>query len=272
MIIYNWNDIKALYETPNEFALGTGISVGSFDGLHQGHRTIMKKLVQYSEENNLVPGVITFTRPLPFYKHSSNYPGDISTLEQRLKLFEQAGIKFVILVDFTEDFAKLSGVEFLDLVKNIFNLKFICEGVDFRCGYKGATDIQSISYWAEKNCVATTFVESVIYNPGTDEEERISSSYIRQMIVKGFFSTVQELLTRPYALDLRNTSFKINNKTLSVSTKNLVQIIPPKGIYHLKLEYKASTSDCRTEILDNEINVSLDSTDIKEDDLMSLIF
>ena len=81
-------------------------------------------------------------------------------------------------------------------------MELIAEGIDFHCGYKGATDAQAIRYWAEKNNVETVFVDPVYFKEGTDEEERISSSYIRTMIQKGFFTTANELLERPYELDI----------------------------------------------------------------------
>lgn len=216
MQVFNWSD------SSTEFLFSqTGISIGSFDGLHKGHRVLLKTLVQNCKQNNLKAGVITFYRPLPSIKHQSDYVGDISTLKQRLEFLEKLGIDFVILVDFDDDFAKLNGIDFLSLLVKKYNMRFLAEGVDFRCGYKGATDSSVIKSWAIQNKIECTFVEPVYYN-----NERISSSFIRQMIQKGFFSIITELLERPYELDI---------ETLHVDGK-LTQVLPPDGKFFVKNE------------------------------------
>ena len=225
MKLYTWNDILAILngDSSEEFLDGKGsaLSVGSFDGLHKGHRKLLGELVNAARQKNLVSGVVTFSRPLPSIKHSDDYKGDLTTLKQRLSLFESLGIDFAIVVDFDDSFASMMGADFLNILLNVCNMELLAEGIDFRCGFKGATDTQAIRYWAEKNGVETIFVDPVYYREGTDEEERISSSYIRKMIERGFFTSAEELLERPYEIDISD----IREKGTSV------QILPPDGIY-----------------------------------------
>ena len=238
MILYSWKDIQnsvSKEESPLELLAGSGISIGSFDGLHLGHRKILSALVDMCREENVIPGVVTFKRPLPLYKHSEEYPGDISTLEQRLALFEELGIKFAIVLDFTDEVSKISGHDFLTILKNVCNLRILCEGEDFRCGYKGATDMTAIKYWAEQNGVRTFFVPQVLYKSVADEQERISSSYIRSMIQKGFFSTAENLLTRPYELSLKKCTQR-SEKNLEINRSEVTQVLPPNGIYRVKTD------------------------------------
>ena len=229
-----WNDI--INSNSRElFPQATGISVGSFDGLHLGHRELLNALVDGCRKKGLKSGVITFLRPLPSIKHSGDYKGDVSTLNQRLKLFESLGIDFAVLVDFNEAFAGIAGADFLNILLKSCNMKLLAEGIDFRCGYKGATDAQAIKYWAGQNNVECIFVDPVYYREGTDEDERVSSSYIRQMIQKGFFATVEELLARPYELDL---------------TGEAVQVLPRDGLYRTESE---KNEYIRLEIKDGKI-------------------
>ena len=201
MKTFSWNDIKNS-DGLTLFPQGTGISVGCFDGIHLGHRTLLKVLVDECAARKLTPLIITFSKPLPGIKHTQDYMGDLCTLNHRLELFEQLGIYNVVIVDFDDDFAHIPGTEFLLMLKKCCNMRFIAEGIDFRCGYKGATDNQAIRYFCQQNDVGLQFVNPVYFREGTDEEERVSSSFIRQMIQKGFFLTVNELLARPYELRL----------------------------------------------------------------------
>ena len=265
MILYSWKDFQnsiSKEESPLELLAGSGISIGSFDGLHLGHRKIIQNLVSLCQKENLLPGVVTFSRPLPLYKHSSDYAGDISTLEQRLFLMEQLGIKFAVVLDFSDEISKISGTDFLTILKNVCNMKIFCEGEDFRCGYKGATDMTAIKYWAEQNEVKTDFVGQVLYKPGTEEEERISSSYIRSMIQKGFFSTANELLTRPYELSFKKCTQK-SDKNLVIARSEITQVLPPAGIYRVKDENGESV---RLEITKDELIFDVQSN------LMSVSF
>ena len=230
MNVYNWKEIDSFSQT-EYFSCGTGVSVGSFDGLHLGHRVLLEELVNCCRNLSVKSGIITFLRPLPAIKHSDDYTGDISTLSQRLRLFEQLGISFVIVVDFDEQFASLKGTEFLSILKQKLNMKFLAEGIDFRCGYKGATDTQAIKYWAQQNNVECSFVDPVYYTEADGEQERVSSSYIRRMIQKGFFSTVTELLARPYELDLEEL-----HNTSDAKSIDITQILPPDGIYRTQSE------------------------------------
>ena len=197
MTVFDWS-LQTLdsFSQTDFFKQGCGISVGSFDGLHLGHRFLLNKLVEECSAAGVVPGVITFKRPLPALKHADDYAGDISTLEERLQLLEGLGIEFAIVVDFNQDFAAMKGVVFLDLLVQKLNMKLLAEGIDFRCGYKGATDTQAIKYWAMQSGVKTVFVDPVYYTQADGSVERVSSSYIRQLIQKGYMTTARELLAR----------------------------------------------------------------------------
>ena len=197
MTVYDWSS-QTLddFSQTAFFKQGTGISVGSFDGLHLGHRFLLNKLVEECKEQSLEPGVITFKRPLPALKHSDDYAGDISTLDERLKLLEELGIKFAIVVDFDQAFASMKGIVFLDILVQKLNMKLLAEGIDFRCGYKGSTDTQAIKYWSMQSGVKTVFVDPVYYTQADGSVERVSSSYIRHLIQKGYMTTAHELLGR----------------------------------------------------------------------------
>ena len=270
MKVFSWNDIISFLNTgiQNDFFQGgVGISVGCFDGIHKGHKLLLKTLIDECKQYNYKSGVVTFTRPLPSLKHTSDYCGDISSLECRLNIFEKLGIDFAIVVDFDDEFSSQLGADFLNILVNACNMELLAEGVDFRCGYKGATDAQAIKYFGEKNKVKTIFVEPVYYKEGTDEEERISSSYIRTMVTKGFFQTVIELLDRPYEIDLSKVDKEIKGNKIIIKLSCLLQVLPPTGVYRVLDE---NTNELRLKI-DKDI-LSLERLDKDNNDINKIIF
>lgn len=217
MQIFSWNDILTSLNTGKEnpfFSEGCGICVGSFDGLHKGHQFLLKKIIDSCKKNELKAGAVTFTRPLPAIKHPEDYKGDICTLNQRISRLEKIGLDFIILVDFDETFASMLGSDFFTILVNVCNLKLVAEGCDFRCGYKGAMDVQALKYFCEKNEINSIFINPVYYdsenakiytpddavyseiisNP-SETIQRVSSSHIRELLQKNFRTTADLLLS-----------------------------------------------------------------------------
>lgn len=253
MKIINWSEIQNEINKKTElkeFSNGSGVSIGSFDGLHIGHRKLIDLLVKNCTEKNLNSIVVTFSRPLPNYKHSDEYKGDISTLNQRLSLFNELGVQTVLLIDFSDEFAKIVGTDFFNILKQVFNMKVLVEGIDFRCGYKGSTDSQAISYYAKSNDLDVSFLNPVIY-----ESERVSSSYIRKMVLNGFFSTVNELLLRNYEIDCSDIECKLNENILYYDKSEIKQVLPEKGIFNVLVI--TSAKEIRTRLVVSSTKIEL---------------
>lgn len=232
MQVLSWNDSAFSQFLGKE----TAVTIGSFDGLHKGHRVLIDTLTKTCIEKHFHSVVITFTRPLPAIKHAGDYAGDISTLPQRLALFESLGIDSVILVDFTEKFASVSGTDFLSSLVQRINMKCLVEGFDFHCGYKGKTERKAIEAWAQDVHVETHFVPPVYYNASNGKTERVSSSFIRQMILEGNFDAAAELLQRPFELDIDEMRRKL------AEGSSFTQLLPPDGNYRAQTESGSTIS------------------------------
>lgn len=232
MQVLSWNDSDFPQFSDKE----TAVTIGSFDGLHKGHRVLIDTLTKICAEKHYVSVVITFTRPLPAIKHAGDYAGDISTLPQRLALFESLGIDSVILVDFTEKFAAVPGTAFLSSLVQRINMKCLVEGFDFHCGYKGKTERKAIEAWAQDVHVETHFVPPVYCKVKDGKTARISSSFIRQMILEGNFDAAAELLQRPFELDIDEM------RRAAATNSAFTQLLPPDGSYRAQTESGSTIS------------------------------
>ena len=188
MQVISWSDF--LSSSSPLFEQASALCIGSFDGPHRGHYEIFKKVLSYSRENNTRAGIITFSKTITSIKKQNDYMGDISPLTARLGIFAELGFDFCILIDFSENFAHLEGEDFFKLLKEKLNLVYICEGQDFKCGYKGAFKKDEIFAWGRENSVQTEFIPLVM-----DEGERISSSKIRKMLKEHEEKKARLLLT-----------------------------------------------------------------------------
>lgn len=189
MKIIHWENLNTSSFSYSDFKCGTSVTIGSFDGPHKGHKLLIENVLNNATKNELKSCIVTFTRPLPFYKYKDDYSGDISTLEERLNFFEKIGIDFCILIDFSSDFKKLSGNNFLQILKDKLNLKYICEGKDFHFGFMGKNTILDIQDFCVSNKIDFNFVDLVL-----EDSSRVSSSKIRKLINEKKIEQAKKLL------------------------------------------------------------------------------
>lgn len=228
MTVLSWNDV--LNAAQPLFPQGSALSVGSFDGPHRGHCALFDAVFSAAEKESLVPGLVTFTKALPGIKHPVSYAGDIATLSERLEQYKNKGFNFVVLIDFDDSFSRMSGESFFTVLMNNLHMRFIAEGQDFRCGYKGSYGMAEITDFILLNGIQAQFLDLV-----QADGKRISSSEVRRLIQEGNFSLVNELLERSFQLEIPETSYLIEKKSFVVKRSLLRQVSPETGNYKVLL-------------------------------------
>ena len=240
--IYTWEQVVN-GEFSSEFKnAGTAITIGSFDGPHIGHDALFDSALS-QRTKNLVPGIVTFTKSLRALKNPAVYPGDISSLAQKLEILAAKGFSFAIVIDFSPEFAKIEGTEFLKKLIDLCGMKHLSEGKDFHCGYNGSTDMQQIADFSIRSNFTLQTIDSVMY-----EERKVSSSRIRDCILNADFHPVEAMLEHPFVLDCSGFDWKWNSvkiensensenheKTELVAKKIGIQILPPDGSYKVSV-------------------------------------
>lgn len=225
MKIFSWKEL--VNSNKSYFEEGSALTIGSFDGPHKGHESLFVSVLKEAAAGGYVPGIVTFTQALPGLKHPENYPGDIATLQQRISEYERRGFEFALVIDFDEAFCRIEGGTFFRILMEKLNLKCIVEGVDFRCGYGGDFNMEKITAFGLENGLQTVFLNLV-----QAEGERISSSIIRKLVMKGDFSVADRLLERDFALQVSGID-EIDQKKffLSFNRSRLTQVSPLSGEY-----------------------------------------
>lgn len=256
MRIFTWQDLLS-GEFPIEWQQkGTALSVGSFDGMHKGHLALIDAVL---EQKNLVHGIVTFRNSIKAAK--SNFEGNIDSFYQRVNFFRSKKLDFLVVIDFSDDFSRIRGSDFIEFLVNLCAMKFIAEGTDFCFGYKAAFSVEDLKTLSEKNNFVFQQIDDVLF-----EGKKISSSRIRKCVLEGDFSSVQKMLLRPFSYDAfaldfteKKTPLKSKNATSdsemswfgadlnnSASSESSLQVLPPDGNYKVVLDFEENKKSSET--------------------------
>ena len=175
------------------------VTIGVFDGVHLGHQELIGRIVRKGPN----PTVVTFYENPKKMLGPQLFEGDIYSLRQKLAIFEGLGVSQVILIDFSANFSKLSGREFLKRLEDRVKIIFLAVGSNFRCGYRQDTGANRIKEENERRGIPTEVLDPVEISvlPGAGP---VNSSRIRASILSGDVGQAAILMGRNVELDLED--------------------------------------------------------------------
>ena len=162
--------------------------IGSFDGVHKGHQELIKKTIELASIKNIEPYVITFDKD-PDLVIKKNDLFVLTSLDEKIKLFEKFGIKGVIIIPFNEELMKMDASSFKNEILDKLNIDTLVCGNDFSFGYMGKGNYEIL----RKQGMNVEVVEDYIY-----DNNKVSSTRIRNEIKKGNFALANKMLGYEY--------------------------------------------------------------------------
>lgn len=210
------------------------ISVGVFDGLHIGHQHIIKRASQEAQKEKDCDSIVcTFAQNPKMMIGSSPYSKPLLTPRITNNLYQSLGVDKVVVIDFSPDFSKLTGEEFIAKLASLFDVRAIVIGENFRCGQHADTTSKEISEFLHRYTHNAKVIVPHMYrlSDGTID----SSTLVRTMIIKGKVAEISALLGRNYSLDLAHIPSRNDEWPLKVSLGLFVQLLPPLGEYEALL-------------------------------------
>ena len=211
------------------------ITIGTFDGVHVGHRAIMQRLVAAAKQQGLVSAVLTFfPHPRMVLQKNSDIKL-INTLSEKKQLLEDIGLDYFVVEPFTYEFSRLSALEYVrDILVTQLKAKKIIIGYDHRFGRNRNADIQDLKKYGEQ----FGFEVEEISAQQLDEVS-VSSTKIRKALAQGDIHTANTYLGYAFTIEGVVTKGKALGRTIGYPTANLhvpqtYKLIPKNGVYVVK--------------------------------------
>ncbi|MFT4704357.1 MAG: riboflavin kinase/FMN adenylyltransferase [Bradymonadia bacterium] len=222
---------KSEQREANESVAPCVLTVGNFDGVHLGHKSIIRDVVADAERLGVPPIALTFEpHPVSVFRGLDPASFRVTTSPRRETLLKRAGIESVVTAPFTVAFASLSPSEFVtDVLMGRLGVRALHVGYDFSFGKGASGGTELLSQMLGQHDVPVTVHEAV-----TLGGEPISSTRLRDAIRSGNLVLLRHLLGSPYSIAGQTSAGAGRGAKMSIPTLNLYPntiICPPHGVY-----------------------------------------
>ena len=227
-IIYNpneWNE-KAVIAT-----------IGFFDGVHGGHRFLLKEMLQLAEIQRIPSAVITFPVHPSIVLRPDYQPKLLNSFDEKIHLLSETGIDFIIVMDFSHDLSLQTAREFIaSVLVPVWHVQTLFVGHNHRFGFQRAEGAEQYILDGKAYNMEVIKTSSYICNNGT----AISSSMVRRLIETGDVATASRLLGYNYRLKGHVISGDKIGRGIGFPTANIMvdekfKIIPQNGSYAVRV-------------------------------------
>ncbi len=219
-------------EVPADFGPSV-VAIGKFDGVHAGHRAVIRQLEERAAETGARAVAVTFDRNPLAVLRPDRCPENVVTVDRKLELLGQLGLDATLLLTFDEELAARSPEDFVDeILVQALKVSTVLVGRDFRFGHRGAGTPDLLRELGPRLGFTVEVVDDV-YLPGSDR--RASSTWIRELLVEGDVRGATRVLGR--APDVRGVVVHglKRGRELGFPTANLSPIVdafvPADGVY-----------------------------------------
>lgn len=208
------------------------VTIGTFDGVHIGHKAILRRLVETAKKEDLDSVVLTF---FPHPRMVLQQDMDLkllNTIEERTQLLQETGLDHLVIHPFTHAFSRLTALEYVrDILVNSLNAKKIIIGYDHRFGRNRTANIENL-----KEFGITYGFEVVEISAKEIDDVAISSTKVRKALVAGDIETANSYLGYNFMVTGKVVRGKAIGRTINYPTANLklkeaYKLVPKNGVY-----------------------------------------
>jgi riboflavin kinase / FMN adenylyltransferase len=206
------------------------ITIGSFDGVHRGHQTLISRLVEEAHQSGHLAVVVTFfPHPAVVLRNISD-PYYLTSPEERADLLAQLGVDYLVTLPFDRELAAVSAADFMQMLSTHLGLRRLWVGSDFALGRNREGDVPRLQMIGKDLGFEVQVMEPVLENG-----ETISSSHVRAALQEGQVGEAARLLGRNYSVTGEVVHGDGRGHLLGIPTANLSiwpqRLLPAYGIY-----------------------------------------
>jgi len=219
------------------------VTIGSFDGVHLGHRKIFSRVSEIAREKDGEAIVITFTTHPRKILTPQTPPRILTTAREKIRAIENCGMDHIVMLPFTRELAKLSAQDFLhNIVFYNFGKSHIVIGYDHAFGHNREGNFEFLMQASQREGFDVTRVD-----PMDMGSKPVSSSWIRTEIEDGNVEEAGRLLGREYSISGMVVEGVGRGRTIGFPTANIVpddedKVIPRDGVYAVKVDMEDGQS------------------------------
>jgi len=229
----------------------TVFTIGVFDGVHLGHRSLLNTLKERAKENGRLSGLITF-RTHPERITAGSYIAWLDELDAKLETIRELGVDIILAVEFNDELKKLTAKEFVKLLQKHLRMKGLVIGPDFALGKNRDGNIEQLQLLGKELGFSVEVVP-----PYYLDGEEVKSSLVRQTLSAGDMHKVTRLLGRPFNIVGKVVKGAQRGRVIGFPTINInvgpEMAAPPNGVY-------ASMTNIDGEVYNSVTNVGTNPT------------
>jgi riboflavin kinase/FMN adenylyltransferase len=215
------------------------VTIGSFDGLHLGHRVLIERLRAHGARLALPAMMVTF-EPLPReFLQAANPPARLTNFRERWRLLSSTGLDRLCVLSFGNRLRAVSGLQFMDMLA-LARTRLVVVGQDFRFGRGG----EATAAWCAEHAAQFGFSVDLVDEVPVDGQ-RASSGRVRSALAAGEFAVAARMLGRRYSMRARVHHGNHFGRTIGFPTANLPvkrRRVPLKGVFAVLVNGPGFTS------------------------------
>ncbi len=219
------------------------VTIGSFDGVHSGHRALLRRLVELSEQYDRRSVVVTFwPHPRQVLDAAEDVPMLLNTFDEKVALLTQTGVDDILVIPFDHALSQMPAIDFVrDVIVGKLHAHYLVVGQDHHFGKERGGDAYNLSTFTADSDMQIEVVDLKRL------EQKISSSLIRKALLNGDVASANHMLGYEYMMSGKVIHGNHLGRTLGFPTANIeippYKLIPQEGVYRVKVAMGGIRSD-----------------------------